>query len=235
MHRNINNKTPFFPGPLSIFDILLKSVFAVIVTAPGIFLGYTLFTYLSKSFTFDLIVTILVYTIAAAIVSPFIVIPLVLMSVRGNPIDALRLNNLFAGAGNYIVQALSYVIQYIIIFGFITACLYFFFVEMLGDHPILLVLQCLIIVLSFYSFLAYSSDLYGEAIPEIKFAEDTKKPRNLKNKKKKEAELASKHEEKMHEHKGKKPHTGSAHNPVHKPGTRPTNRPIPRPKPPESN
>ena len=168
MNRNINNKSPFLPGLFSIHEIIIKGIFAAIALIPGILLAYALYIGLSKITVEQPVVTIIFYVLAAAFVSPFLLIPVVLTSAKGNLFDAFRLNILFGGAGNVMVQILSYIIQYAIIVGAVVAVLYFFILEMLGDHFALLILKAFVLVITFISVFSYASDLYGEAIPAIK-------------------------------------------------------------------
>lgn len=169
MNRNINNKVPFIPWLKDIPEIIFKTVLAAIAIAPGALVSYMLYVYMSKTFNFDEpIVTYTVYTIAAIVMSAFIFIPLVLFCARGNIADAFRYDIVLKCAGNYIVQVFGFVIAYGLIMGAITISLYFFFLEMLGDHPVLLILQCLVIILTFYTFFSFCSDMYQDVITPIK-------------------------------------------------------------------
>ena len=175
INRNINNKSPYFPGIFSIFEVLWRGICTSISIIPGVALAYWLNSILT-TFTFEyMILTVIFYAIAIALVTPFIFIPAVLCNVGNNPLNAFRLNILFLGAGNVIVQYLSYLLQYALIIGTITAVIYYFILQMLGDHCALLILKCLVIVITFLSAFSYASDLYGDAIPEIK--EKVRKPK----------------------------------------------------------
>lgn len=180
MHMNINNKQPFIPGLINIPDVILKSVFGMIAAAPGLLLTYALYVFISSTFHFqEAFVAVLVYTIAALIMSAFIFIPLILLSVRGNIIDAFRYDILLKSAGNYIVQIMVFALAYSLIVGTLTICAYKFFEEMLGDHPALLVLQCIVIVFTFYAFFSFCSDLYGDAVQEIDLEKKLKHVRKI--------------------------------------------------------
>ncbi len=169
MNRDINNKVPFIPWLPDILEIIIKTILALIVIAPGSVLTYMLYVYISKTFTFEEpIVAFTVYFISAVVMSSFIFIPLVLYSARGNIIDAFNISTILKSAGNFIVQVLTFILVYGLAMGAITASFYFLLLEMLGDHPSLLVLQCLVIVLTFYTFFSFCSDMYQDVIPEIK-------------------------------------------------------------------
>ncbi len=172
MHRNINNMEPFIPGPTSIIEVVIKSILSLIAIVPGALLTYAVYVFMINTFHFqELFVTVIVYVIAALIMSAFIFIPVILLSVRGNIIDAFRYDILFRGAGNYIVQIMGFALIYSLVVGITTIVLYNFLLEMLGDHPVLLLLQCFVIVFTFYTFFSFSSDLYGDGIPEINLKE----------------------------------------------------------------
>ncbi|MBQ9246195.1 hypothetical protein IJ182_08010 [bacterium] len=180
INRNINNKSPFFPGIIAIPETILKSVVTTLAIAPGICLAYGLYKILTNFHFEQFLLTIIFYSLAIALVAPFILIPAVLCNARSNPLDAFRFNILFEAAGNVIVQMLSYLIQYILIVGSVTAVLYFFLLQMLGDHFSLLILLCLLIVITFLSIFSYASDMYGDVIPEIKEKEvKRKKTKNI--------------------------------------------------------
>ena len=172
MHRNINNIEPFIPGLKSIPEIIIKSILSIIVAIPGLILAYALYIFISNTFIFqEKFVEFVVYVIAGIIMSAFIFIPVILLSVRGNIHDAMRFDIIFKGAGNFIVKIMGLAIVYSLFMGFITYVLYNFILEMLGDHPALLLLQCTLIIFTFYVFFSFGSDLYGDGIPEIDLKE----------------------------------------------------------------
>jgi len=168
MHRNINNKNPFFPGLFSIPEVLIKSIGAAIAIIPGLLIYYACMTFVQNNFVFEPFVMGVIYICVTLFFSPFIFIPVVLYSVNGKITDAFRFNIIFEASGNFVVQFLSYMLQYALIFVTSTLVVYFLLLEMLGDHVSLLILKCIVIVLTFFSIFSYCSDLYGDVIPLIK-------------------------------------------------------------------
>lgn len=168
MHRNLNNKVPLFPSLFDIFEIINKSIGSVISITPGLLVYYASISFVKTNFVFEPFVMTVIYLCITVFFAPFIFIPTVLYSVNGRLTDAFRLKNILDGSGNFIVQFLSYVIQYVFIIGILTYLVYTVLLEMLGDHVSLLILKCIVIVISFFSVFIYCSDLYEDVIPEIK-------------------------------------------------------------------
>lgn len=168
MHRNINNKTPLMPSLFNIFDIFIKSIGGLIAILPGSLLYYCAISFIQQNILFEPFVMAVIYICVTAFFSPFIFVPLVLFSAKGNILDAFRLKNIIDASGNFIVQFLSFVLQFAFIICTITYLFYITLLEMLGDHVSLLILKCIVIVISFFTFFIYCSDLYEDTIPEIK-------------------------------------------------------------------
>ncbi len=178
MHRNINNKTPLLPGPFSILDIIIKSLGGLVAVLPASLLYYVAIEYIRQNIVFEPFVMTVIYIIVTAIFSPFIFVPLVLFSAKGNIIDAFKIKNILDASGNFVVQFLSFILQYAFIVCTVTYLVYITLLEMLGDHISLLILKCIVIVISSFIFLIYCSDMYQDVIPEIK----EKTPKKLKRK-----------------------------------------------------
>lgn len=168
MHRNINNKTPLIPGIFSILDIIIKAIGGFVVVLPASLLYYVAITYIQQNIVFEPFIMAVIYIIVTAIFAPFIIVPLVLYSVKGNIFHAFRFKNILDASGNFIVQFLSFILQYAFIICTVTYLFYVTLLEMLGDHISLLILKCIVIVISFFTFLIFCSDLYEDIIPAIK-------------------------------------------------------------------
>lgn len=166
MNRNITNKIPFFPKIVDIPETILKIIGSCILVIPGIAAYYYAFKYIS-TYEMEPFVAFVVYTLTICLLTPLIYIPLVLYAARGKFTDGFRINILFNGAGNVIVQSLSYIIQAGIIGGAIVISIYYMLLQMLGDHVSLLILKSIVLVILFFSTFSYASDMYGEGIPEI--------------------------------------------------------------------
>ena len=182
MHRNINNKTPFFPGLFSIGEVLIKAIGASAAILPGFLLYYCCMTFVYKYVVLEPFVMGVIYLFVTLFFSPFVFVPAVLYSVNGRLTDAFNFGIIFNSSGNFTVQFLSYIIQYALIFVTMTLCVYFFILEMLGDNVGLLILKCVAIVLTFFSIFSYCSDLYGDVIPEIKEKKKSKPLRRMNSK-----------------------------------------------------
>lgn len=179
IHRNINNKTPLFPGVFDIFEIINKSICATIAILPGGLLCYVCIAFVGRNFAFEPFVMGVIYACILIFFVPFIFIPVVLYSVNGNLIEAFKLNNIYEGSGNFTVQFLSYLLQFAFFICLGTYCIYIFLLQMLGDHVSLLILKCVVIVVSFFSVFIFCSDLYEDVIPELKKKEKKKLKRKI--------------------------------------------------------
>ena len=168
MHRNINNKTPLFPNMFNVFEIMNKSICSAIAILPGSLICYSCFYFIQKNILFESFVMFVMYLCVLLFFSPFIMIPVVLYSVNGSLFDAFNIKNIYEGSGNFVVQFLSYILQFIFFICLVTYCIYFFLLQMLGDHVGLLILKTIVIVISFFSLFIFCSDLYEDVIPELK-------------------------------------------------------------------
>lgn len=168
MHRNLNNKEPLLPGVFSILDIIIKGIGGLVAVFPASLLYYISITYIQQNVVFEPFIMAIIYIIVTAFFAPFIIVPLVLYSVKGNILDAYKINNIIGASGNCIVQFLSFILQFAFIICVFTYLIYITLLEMLGDHISLLILKCIVIVISFFAFLLFCSDLYEDVIPTIK-------------------------------------------------------------------
>ncbi len=178
MNRNIKNISPIFPNLFDIFDIIIKSVGSVIAIAPGSFLCFYCISLIQKNIIFEPFVMAVIYICVVVFFVPFIFLPVIFYSVNGNIFDAFNVKKIYEASGNFTVQFLSYVLQYFFIICVSTYVIYSLLLGMLGDNVSLLILKCIVIVISFYSFFIFCSDLYGDVIPEIQI----KKKKKLKRK-----------------------------------------------------
>ena len=173
MNRNINNNYPILPSLFSIPEVLIKTICSTIVMLPASFILYVLITFINQNIVFESFIMFIIYFIVIVIMSPFIVIPGVLYSVRGKISDALKMKLIFQGAGNFSVAFMSFLLQYvfsILLFSFLI-CI--FFKQMLGEDTILIqIIQSIVFTFSFLCFFSYCSDLYEDVIPAIKSKSD---------------------------------------------------------------
>lgn len=168
MNRNITNRRPILPSLFSLPELLWKALGASLVALPGTLLFLLTANYIYDNFEFEPFVAFVIYLCVTLFFVPFIFVPLVLFSVRGNFVDAFDFKRIVDAAGNYTVQFAGYLIQYAFIMGFATYLIYITILEMLGDHVGLLILKSIVIVISFLSVFSFSSDLYQDVIPELK-------------------------------------------------------------------
>lgn len=179
MHRNINNKIPLFPNLFNIPELIIKSIGATISILPGLLIYYTIVSFVQKNIVYETFVMSVIYICITLFFVPFIFIPVVLYSVNGKLTDAFNLKNIYEGSGNFAVQFLSYILQFIFIICVVTYLIYTVLLEMLGDHVSLLILKSIVIVISFFSVFIYCSDLYEDVIPELKKKEKKKLKRKI--------------------------------------------------------
>lgn len=170
MNRNINNKEPILPGLFDIPLAIFRSFGAAIIVLPGGAVLLWALNFIAQNFSFEEdFVSYLVHIGVCAFVAPFIVIPAVLYSVNGKITDALRLGKLLEGAGNFIVEFLSFVIQYVLIIYLLAFLVGSVFKEVFGPQSLpSLILTSVVIVLSFLLLFSFASDLYEDVIPAIK-------------------------------------------------------------------
>lgn len=173
MNRNINNKSPLLPGLFSFPEVFVKSIGCTISMIPGTVIYVFCISYIQKYLIFETFVMIVIYSCVTLFFLPFICIPAVLYSVNGKLKDAFRFDIIFAGSGNFVVQVLSYIIQYFFIIFLFAYLLYKLFVSMLGEESVFIpIVYSITIVVSFLSFFSFCADLYDDVIPPLKSKRD---------------------------------------------------------------
>lgn len=169
IHRNIKNKIPILPSFFSIFGVLNRMIGCTIVCfIPSVL--FIIATYLIDSTLkgYEDFVLIILKIIAFLILVPFICVPTVIYSVNGKLMDLFKVKNILTLSSDFMSAFINYVIQCIFIFGFITFCFYGALAYVWGKDFIgIHILFSIMIVLLFLMFFAWSSDLYGQIIPEI--------------------------------------------------------------------
>lgn len=174
MNRNINNKSPVLPGIMTIPEVILRGIGAVISALPGLAVLYGICLFISTNVVLEEpFAVFILYTCVIAFFTPFILVPVVLFSVNSKITDAFRFDKVFSASGNFVVAVLSFIIQYFFYVFIIAFVLYKLLLEMLGEgNPFLLMFTAFVIVVSFLLVFSYSSDLYGDVIPAIKSKRD---------------------------------------------------------------
>ncbi len=170
MNRNINNRTPLLPNIFHIILVIKDAIFMSIIVAPFSLIMYYSLNYYNNNFKFQEEVVLNYFFWFAIIFTcvPFIFIPAVLYSVRGNFFDAFRIKNILYGAGNFIVQAISFCLQYVFTLVILTFLIYKIFEEMLGPETVFIpIVFSFFSVLSFLTVFSFCSDLYIDVIPQI--------------------------------------------------------------------
>ncbi len=175
MNRNINNKSPIMPNFQSLPEIIYRGIMSVIFALPAYILMFVALSFIKTNIHAEPFVIGTINTIVVLIFIPFMVVPLVLFSVKSRIKDAFNLKNIFESSGNFIVQFLSYLIQYIFSIFLMTFLIYKVITEMLGYGLVLEILVSISAAVTIFSFFSYCSDLYGDVIVEIK--EEKKKKR----------------------------------------------------------
>lgn len=174
MNRNINNKSPILPGIFTIPEVIVRAIGSFIVGLPGMAVLTAACYFVSTNIVLEEpIANLIVYICIVSFISPFIFVPMVLLSVNGKITDAMRINKITEAAGNFIVAFLAFLIQYAFMILLLTWVLYKLLYEMMGEGNIaILILVSFVSVFSFFLIFSYASDLYEDVIPPIKSKRD---------------------------------------------------------------
>lgn len=166
MHRNINNIVPILPGLSDIPQVIIKSIFSLFIILPGVLLMSLALSFIN-TLTLDDVVRIILIVSIIIFCIPIIAIPLVLYSVKFNINDALRFNIISQSAGGFLVQLISYIVQFIFTI-FLTAFLiYEVLINMFETTDFMVIIMAFFVVLTVFSMFSYFSDLYADTILEI--------------------------------------------------------------------
>ena len=166
--RNINNETPILPSLKDLPLIIFKGLISVLVMLPSSVIFYMVINFIKNSFVFEPFIMFIIYACVSLIFVPFIVIPFILFCVNGNIADAFKINKVMEASGNFIVQILSYFLQYLFTIFLMFVLLYKLITEMLGFSQLVEILVGYTIAITIFSLFSYCSDMYGDIIPEIK-------------------------------------------------------------------
>ncbi len=170
IHRNITNKSPILPGIFDIPLVIFRAIGSGLMALPGSALLYFILIYMSENFHFEEeFVSFLVHIGVVSVLVPFIIIPVVLYSANGKFSDGLRISKVIEGSGNFIVEFLSFVIQYIFVIFIFAFLIGQVFKQVFGPQSLAsLILTAFVIVLTFLLLFSFASDTYEDVIPAVK-------------------------------------------------------------------
>ncbi len=168
MHNIINNKSTVLPSLFNIPEFIVRALCMSIVSIPMYLLCFYCIDLIQKNVIFELPVMAIIYICAVLFFTPFIFIPAVLYSVRGNLSDALNLKILLTGGGNFALQIMSFALQYIFTLGLLIFLIYKLLTSMLDDILALNIFYSISIVFSFLTLYSYCADMYDDVIPPLK-------------------------------------------------------------------
>ncbi len=175
MHRNINNKSPLLPSLFSIPEFVVKAIGLSTVSLPLFVLYFYLMSIVYNNIELETFLMVIIYSCVTLFMAPFIFIPSVLYSVNGKISDAFNFKIILEAGGNFVVQFVSFIIQYIFTLFLLTLLFFHWFKNMLDDSMLLNLTVSLSIVISFLTLYSYLSDLYVEVIPELPKRKKVKK------------------------------------------------------------
>ena len=168
MNKNINNKTPILPSFFTIPSFVKSFVFGSLLSIPMLTAYIYIIRFIAQNFNAEPIVMNIIYACVTIFLAPFMFIPMTLYSVRENFADAFNLKIFYNAAGNFTVSFLAFIIQYFFIIGIPWYIAYRIFYDMVTIDTCVHAVHSFFLVLSFFTFYSYCSDMYGEVIPRIK-------------------------------------------------------------------
>lgn len=171
----INNTFPVLPGLLQIFTVLRNGIITPLLCLPGFIIGYLIYNFILNSFPEqDTSFYFIVGTVVFLMTISFSMLPVILFSVRYNLIDAFNFNIILKSAGNYIVETLSFIIQYVFTILLMWSLLYFIIKNMYGFNDVsYAVLFSFFPVISILIFFSYSANMYGSGILDFDAIKDS--------------------------------------------------------------
>ncbi len=167
--RNINNESPLLPGLFNFPEVIIKAIVSLILMLPASVIYYYVNNYMQAHPFFEQPVHGAITVIVALLFSPFIFVPVVLFASKGRIQDGYRFDLILQSGGDFIVKILSFALQYFFVIFLFSFLVYLGIKAMLGEESTgIYIFIAFMLTLSFFSFFAYLSDLYGESIPMIK-------------------------------------------------------------------
>ena len=168
-NRNIQNKSPLLPSFFDVFEVLKQSIGSCISAFSGIILLIITLYFVQLYVSFeDPFVKYVVVICISLILFPFICIPVILYSARCKISDGIKVFKIYNSSGNFIVEFLSYLIQFLLIIVVFTYVIYKTIDVFLNANAVAIAsLYAFMSVLSFLSVFSWASDLYGDVIPEV--------------------------------------------------------------------
>ncbi len=175
MHRNIQNKAPLLPSLFTLPEYIVKSIGLSIVSLPMYVLYFMSMTFVYNTVELETYLMVIIYVAITLLFAPFIYIPSVLYSVNGKITEAFNFKIIFECGGNFCVQFLSFLLQYVFTIFFVTMLFFHWFKNMLEDPLLLNITVSLSIVLSFLTLYSYCADMYGDTIAQLPEKQKKKK------------------------------------------------------------
>lgn len=167
MHRNIQNKAPLMPSLFSLPEFIVKSIGISIVSLPMYILYFMAMSFVYNTVELETYLMVIIYVAVTLLFAPFIYIPSVLYSVNGKLTEAFNFKIIFECGGNFCVQFLAFLLQYVFTIFLVTLLFFHWFKNMLEDPLLLNITVSLSIVISFLTLYSYCADMYGDVIAQL--------------------------------------------------------------------
>ena len=169
INRNINNKMPILPFIFDIYEIIIKTIGSVLAALPSLIIVCYILYFVENVVHLDNAnVENIIKICTAVLMFPFICMPVVVFSVRGNILDVFKSFKIFFDCGRFIEHFLGYIIYSIIAIGLAAYLIYTGLEQYVGVEKIYVqILYSFLITLYVLMVFSWASDLYGDVIPEI--------------------------------------------------------------------
>lgn len=168
MNRNINNKVPILPSLFTLPSFVKSFVFGSLLSIPMLSAYVYIIKFIAGNFNAEPLVMNIIYACVTIFLAPFMFIPIILYSAREKISDAFNVKVFYDAAGNFTVSFLTFILQYFFIIAIPWYIAYRIFYDMVTVDTCIHVVHSFFIVLSFFTFYSYCSDMYGEVIPKLK-------------------------------------------------------------------
>lgn len=179
MNRNIQNKSPLMPSLFSIPEYIVKSIGLSIVSIPTYILYFMSMAFVYNNVELETYMMVIIYVAVTLLFAPFIFIPSVLYSVNGKVTEAFNFKIILECGGNFCVQFLSFLLQYVFTILLVAGLFFHWFKNMLEDPMLLNVTVSITIVVSFLTLYSYCSDMYGDVIAHLPEKKKKKKSKTV--------------------------------------------------------
>lgn len=169
IHNVVKNKNQTLPGIKDIPAVIINSIVCPVLMIPGIALYYFLWQFILPFLNFEeAYIFYFIQVLYTVILSPFIFLPSLFFVIRKKIKDIFNLPRMYKSAGNFTLEMISFLIQYIFTVVAVFAIIYLILITVFNvSNEVMYAFYSFFTALSLLVFYSFISELYPVTIPDF--------------------------------------------------------------------